>query len=99
MVLAKLGYVGIEGINLVPIKRRPGQELHEKAKADNRVFSSLRAAAESCRPRIERDLVARLDPRLSAHTHPRNANRQFCIRGKRAHISIALVKRDIQHIG
>lgn len=44
--LADLGYVGVDGIDLVPIKRRPGQELHEKAKADNRVLSSIRAAVE-----------------------------------------------------
>jgi DDE superfamily endonuclease len=44
--LADLGYVGVDGIDLVPIKRRPGQEPHEKAKADNRVLSSIRAAVE-----------------------------------------------------
>jgi hypothetical protein len=45
-VLADLGYVGVDGIDLVPIRRRPGQDLHEKAKADNRVLSSIRAAVE-----------------------------------------------------
>ena len=45
-VLADLGYVGVDGIDIVPIKRRPGQELHEKAKANNRVLSSIRAAVE-----------------------------------------------------
>jgi hypothetical protein len=44
--LADLGYVGVDGIDLVPIKRLPGQELHEKAKDDNRVPSSIRAAVE-----------------------------------------------------
>ena len=43
---ADLGYVGVEGIDPVPIKRRPGQEPHEKAKQDNRVLSSIRAAVE-----------------------------------------------------
>jgi DDE superfamily endonuclease len=45
-IVADLGYIGVEGIDLVPIRRRPGQELHEKAKQDNRVLSSIRAAVE-----------------------------------------------------
>jgi hypothetical protein len=45
-VLADLGYAGVDGINLVPIKRKPGQELHEKAKEGNRVLSGIRAAVE-----------------------------------------------------
>lgn len=44
--IADLGYVGVEGIDLVPIKRKPGQDLHEKAKAANDVLSSIRAAVE-----------------------------------------------------
>lgn len=44
--LADLGYVGVEGIDLVPIKRKPGQDLHEKAKAANDVLSGIRAAVE-----------------------------------------------------
>lgn len=45
-VLADLGYVGVDGIDIVPIRRRPGQDLHEKAKADNRVLSGIRTAVE-----------------------------------------------------
>jgi DDE superfamily endonuclease len=44
--VADLGYVGVDGIDLVPIKRKPGQDLHEKAKAANRTLSSIRAAVE-----------------------------------------------------
>jgi hypothetical protein len=45
-VVADLGYVGVEGIDLVPIKREPGQDLHEKAKQANNVLSGIRAAVE-----------------------------------------------------
>ncbi len=45
-VVADLGYVGVEGIDLVPIKRKPGQELHEKANEANNVLSGIRAAVE-----------------------------------------------------
>jgi hypothetical protein len=44
--LADLGYVGVEGVDLVPIKRRPGQELSEKAKLANLDLSKIRAAVE-----------------------------------------------------
>jgi hypothetical protein len=33
--LANLGYVGVEGIDIVPHKRRPGRELPEQHKQDN----------------------------------------------------------------
>jgi hypothetical protein len=44
--LADLGYIGVEGVDLVPIKRRPGQELSEKAKRVNLGLSKVRAAVE-----------------------------------------------------
>lgn len=44
--VADLGYVGVEGVDLVPFKRRPGQELSERAKDANAVLSSIRAAVE-----------------------------------------------------
>jgi hypothetical protein len=44
--LADLGYIGVEGVDLVPIKRRPGQELSEKAKRANLGLSKVRAAVE-----------------------------------------------------
>jgi hypothetical protein len=45
-IVADLGYVGVEGIDLVPIKRKSGQDLHKNAKEANNVLSSIRAAAE-----------------------------------------------------
>jgi hypothetical protein len=44
--LADLGYVGVEGIDLVPYKRRPGRDLHENHKRDNMLLSGVRAAVE-----------------------------------------------------
>lgn len=38
--------MGVDGIGLVPIRRRPRQDPHEKAKADSQVLSSIRAAVE-----------------------------------------------------
>jgi hypothetical protein len=44
--LADLGYVGVEGIDLVPHKRQPGRDLHENHKRDNMLLSGVRAAVE-----------------------------------------------------
>jgi hypothetical protein len=44
--LADLGYIGVEGIDIVPHKRRPGRELPERHKQDNLVVSGIRAAVE-----------------------------------------------------
>jgi hypothetical protein len=44
--VADLGYVGVEGVDLVPIKRKARQELSEKAKEANTVLSGIRAAVE-----------------------------------------------------
>ena len=44
--VADLGYLGVEGVDLVPIKRKPRQELSEKAKEANTVLSGIRAAVE-----------------------------------------------------
>lgn len=49
--LADLGYVGVEGIDIVPHKRRPGRELPERYKQDNLVVSGIRAAVERRRHR------------------------------------------------
>lgn len=44
--LADLGYVGVEGIDLVPYKRLPGRDLPERHKKDNALLSGVRAAVE-----------------------------------------------------
>lgn len=44
--LADLGYVGVEGIDLVPYKRRPSSDLHENHKRDNKLLSGVRAVVE-----------------------------------------------------
>jgi hypothetical protein len=44
--LADLGYVGVEGIDIVPYKRRPGRDLPDRHKRDNALLSSVRAAVE-----------------------------------------------------
>jgi DDE superfamily endonuclease len=44
--LADLGYVGVEGIDIVPYKRLPGRELPGNHKRDNALLSSVRAAVE-----------------------------------------------------
>ena len=44
--LADLGYVGVEGIDLVPHKRLPGRDLPENHKRDNTLLSGVRAAVE-----------------------------------------------------
>lgn len=44
--MADLGYVGVEGVDLVPIKRLPGRDLHEHDAAFNKDHSGIRAAVE-----------------------------------------------------
>jgi hypothetical protein len=44
--LADLGYVGVEGVDLVPHRRLPGRELPEHHKRDNALLSGVRAAVE-----------------------------------------------------
>jgi hypothetical protein len=44
--LADLGYVGVEGVDLVPYKRLPGRDLPENHKRDNALLSGVRAAVE-----------------------------------------------------
>jgi hypothetical protein len=51
--IADLGYVGVQGIDLVPYKRLPGQELSEHDAAFNRAFSSIRAAGEHANARLK----------------------------------------------
>lgn len=43
---ADLGYVGVEGIEIVPIKRIPGGELTTSQAEFNTAFSKIRAAVE-----------------------------------------------------
>ena len=43
---ADLGYVGVEGIEIVPIKRAPGGELATSQAEFNTAFSKIRAAVE-----------------------------------------------------
>ena len=43
---ADLGYVGVEGIEIVPIKRLPGSELTTTQAEFNTAFSKIRAAVE-----------------------------------------------------
>ena len=43
---ADLGYVGVEGIEIVPIKRTPGSELTTSQAEFNTTFSKIRAAVE-----------------------------------------------------
>ena len=44
--MADLGYVGVEGVDLVPIKRLPGRDLHEHDVEFNKRHSGVRAAVE-----------------------------------------------------
>ena len=44
--MADLGYVGVDGINLVPVKRLPGRDLHERQTVFNKDHSGIRAAVE-----------------------------------------------------
>jgi DDE superfamily endonuclease len=44
--MADLGYVGVDGIDLVPVKRRPGRDLHERQIVFNKDHSGIRAAVE-----------------------------------------------------
>jgi len=44
--MADLGYVGVQGVDLVPIKRLPGRELHERHVVFNKDHSGIRAAVE-----------------------------------------------------
>src|SRR6185312_6093260 len=44
--LADLGYLGVEGVDLVAYKRWPGRELPENYKRDNALLSRVRAAVE-----------------------------------------------------
>jgi len=44
--LADLGYVGVEGIDIVPHKRRPKRNLPKRHKQDNLLVSGVRAAVE-----------------------------------------------------
>jgi hypothetical protein len=44
--IADLGYIGVEGIDLVPIKRLPGRELTEHDTRLNHELSRIRAAVE-----------------------------------------------------
>ncbi|MGH3568068.1 MAG: transposase family protein [Pseudonocardia sp.] len=43
---ADLGYVGVEGIHIVPVKRLPGHDLHPTDAAFNTDLSKIRAAVE-----------------------------------------------------
>jgi hypothetical protein len=42
----QLGYVGVEGVDPVPHRRRAGRELPENYKRDNALLSGVRAAVE-----------------------------------------------------
>lgn len=44
--LADLGYVGVDGIDTVPFKKRPGGDLHASELAFNADLSKMRAAVE-----------------------------------------------------
>jgi hypothetical protein len=44
--LADLGYVGVEGIDTVPHKRRPRRDLPKRHKQDNLLVSGVRATVE-----------------------------------------------------
>jgi hypothetical protein len=44
--MADLGYVGVEGVDLVPVKRLPGCDLHERDATFNKGHSGIRAAVE-----------------------------------------------------
>lgn len=44
--LADLGYVGVDGIDIAPIKKMPGRELHPTDTEFNTELSSIRAAVE-----------------------------------------------------
>jgi hypothetical protein len=44
--MADLGYVGVQGVDLVPIKRLPGRNLPERQVAFNKDHSGIRAAVE-----------------------------------------------------
>jgi hypothetical protein len=44
--MADLGYVGVGGIDLVPAKRLPGRDLHERQLVFNKDHSVIRAAVE-----------------------------------------------------
>jgi hypothetical protein len=44
--MADLGYVGVEGVDLVPVKRLPGRDLHERDAVFNKDHSGIRAAVE-----------------------------------------------------
>ena len=44
--MADLGYAGVDGIDLVPIKRLPGCDLHERQAVFNNGHSGIRAAVE-----------------------------------------------------
>lgn len=44
--LADLGYVGVEGIALVPVRRLPGEELSPSQAESNTALSTIRAAVE-----------------------------------------------------
>ncbi|MGH3847942.1 MAG: transposase family protein [Pseudonocardiaceae bacterium] len=43
---ADLGYVGVEGIEIVPFKRLPGRELNTSQAEFNTALSKIRAAVE-----------------------------------------------------
>src|SRR5947199_8658847 len=44
--VADLGYVGVEGIDIVPVKRLPGDELTTSQAEFNTALSKIRAAVE-----------------------------------------------------
>ena len=44
--VADLGYVGVEGIDLTPIRKPPGADLHDTQAAFNTQLSRIRAAVE-----------------------------------------------------
>jgi hypothetical protein len=44
--MADLGYVVVEGVDLVPIKRLPGRDRHERRAMFNKDHSGIRAAVE-----------------------------------------------------
>ena len=44
--MADLGYVGVDGVDLVPIRRLPGRDLHERQAVFNKDHSGIRAAVE-----------------------------------------------------
>ena len=44
--VADLGYIGVEGIDLAPIRKPQGEELHETHAAFNTQLSKIRAAVE-----------------------------------------------------